>query len=71
MRKARSLRVIGLVFLITALLVSVLSVQAFAAEGIETAYLTVAGTSVTEDNKDDSLAMAVPCGRHTTRMQTR
>lgn len=55
MRRARCLRTIGLTFLITALLISVLSVQAFAAGDVGTAYLSVAGKSVTEANKDDIL----------------
>ena len=55
MRRARRLRTLGLTFLMTALLISVLSVQAFAAGDIGTAYLSVAGKSVTEANKDDIL----------------
>ena len=56
MRGTRCLRAIGVAFLIAALLVSVLSVQVFAAGTIEDAGLSVAGNRVTEANKDDVLS---------------
>lgn len=55
MQQSKSIGKIGLALLIIALLIGVLPMQVFAADDIETVLLTVAGTKVTETNKDDIL----------------